>query len=52
MSSTPSTQAEPPVGESYPGWVQVTVNTGGNMERVFVQAGSIVWGDWKHKQLL
>ena len=38
MSSPPSAQAEPPVGESYPGWVQV--NTGGNMERVFVQAGS------------
>ena len=41
---------DPPVGESYPGWVQV--NTGGNMERVFVKDGSIVWGDWKHKQWL
>ena len=39
-----------PVGESYPGWVQV--NTGGNMERVFVKDGSVVWGDWKDKQWL
>ena len=58
--SDPLIQAEPPVSESYPWWVQanksypgwVQVNTGGNMERVFVQTGSVIWGDWKDKQWL